>query len=192
MVIYVPKGQARPHMSRAPGHHTYYRRVMDSFVPMEAYEIEEMMRLKTEPLLELATDINSSGSIGDNNSFDLRFGLRNLSSTMARFPYIEYHPGPGQPYIDKYGIDGNGNHLWPLVRGGAANGLLFAGGADQVIHPGQTLYVSKMKMYERPDDRFAAWGLSQLPPGGTPLRFLFGCENHPRKVVEFQLTREMF
>ncbi len=193
ILIHVPQGQARPHMSRAPDHHTYYRRVMDSFVPMEAYEVEEMMRLKTSPKLELVTELHRAGSIGDNRQFELRFGLANISRVTAKFPYIEYLRKPNAPSVARYGLDGNGGTLWKqLPTGFSKGGVMFAAGADQVIHPGQVLFVSKLEMVENFDPRFQRdWGLSQLADGEeVHLHFEFGCEDCPKEVIHLHLKKE--
>lgn len=191
MVIHVPKGQARPHMSRAPGHHTYYRRVIDAFPPMEAYEVEEMMRLKTAPKLTLVSELRHSGSTGGNRQFDLVFGLANFSRVTAKFPYVEYLKVDGQPHVSNYGLDGNGNTLWPKIQVSSV-GILFAAGADNVIHPGQRLFVSRIPMREGfAAERPGAWGLSTLADGEVmKLRFDFGCEDCPKETGWVELSKE--
>jgi hypothetical protein len=193
MAISVPQGQARPHMSRAPDHHKYFRRVMDKCIPMEAYEVEEMMRLKTAPKLELVTSLHLAGSIGDNRQFELRFGLANRSRVTAKYPYIEYLRQPNAPALARYGLDGNGGTLWKqLPAGFSSGGVIFAAGADQVIHPGQTMFVSKLEMVEEFDARFQRdWGLTKLADGEVvELHFEFGCEDCPKEVAQVQFTKE--
>ena len=56
---------------------------------MEAYEVEEKMRLKTEPKLSFLHSIRAAGSIGSNRRFGLLFGLENVSTVTAKFP--SYH-----------------------------------------------------------------------------------------------------
>jgi len=176
IVIKVPQGQSRPHMSTAPGHHTYYRRVMDAFVPMQHYEVEEMMRLKTKPKLTLLWELRSGGSIGTNRIFHLMFGLRNESRMTAKFPFISYLDGTNQPSVAQYGLDGNGNTLWPRLSAHASPSVTFAGGADKVIHPGQGFFVSKLDFNETYDPRFMRdWGYLSL---------------HPTKCLRFALSSD--
>lgn len=191
VVIIVPSGQSRPHMSRAPDHHTYYRRVIDRFVPMEAYEVEEMMRIKTAPDLAFVHELRKGGSIGDNREINLLFGLENVGRVTARFPYVEYLGRLGSPTSAEYGLDGNGRTLWPRILT-ATTGALFAAGSDSVIHPGQKLFVSKIDMCEFHDPRFPrSWGLSQIPSGGQlNLNFAYGAEDHPRKTSELEFQKE--
>lgn len=191
ILILVPRGQARPHMSTAPGHHTYYRRVMDSFVPMEAYEVEEMMRLKSEPLLQFVYEIRSAGSVGGNRNFSLLFGLENDSKTTAKFPYISYRHDAERPTVAHYGLDGNGNNVWPKINDVAGGATLFAAGADQVLHPHQRLYVSKLDYMETFDPRYRDWGVSKLAPRTSlRLEFQFGCEDSPIDTAILELSRE--
>jgi hypothetical protein len=191
VLVSVPRGHARPHMSTAPGHHTYYRRVMDSFVPMEAYEVEEMMRLKTEPKLEFIYAIRASGSVGSNRMYVLLFGLANRSRVTAKFPYISYRREPDKPNVAKYGLDGNGNDLWPKVTDVAAGGVMFVAGADRVLHPGQELYVSKIDYTELDDNKHRDWGVSRLGDDQVlSLQFRYGCEDSPMEMVELRLTKQ--
>nr|WP_315382009.1 ATP-binding protein [uncultured Sphingomonas sp.] len=191
IVINIPQGNARRHMSIASGHHRYYRRVSESFVPMQHYEVEEMMRAKISPKLDFVYRIRSAGSIGSNRMFTIQFGLKNLSRVTAKFPYISYENGPGHPRPSQYGLDGNGRHLWPNLSLGSDHAT-FAAGADQVIHPDQEYFVSQLEYEERRDGPvLRTWAVSQLPDGGSlTLRFSFGCEDHPKQTVKITLTKE--
>jgi hypothetical protein len=192
IIIEVPQGSARPHMSMAPTHQRYYRRVSDSFVPMLHYEIEEMMRLKTSPSLDFIWKLQYGGSIGDNKTFSLVFGLRNFSKATARFPFISYYSGENKPRIAEYGLDGNGNTLWPNLGFGSSDAITFAGGADRVIHPGQQFFVSKLDYADQDDPRFARyWGISNLVADAEiELKFDYGCEDCPIQTVYIRLTAD--
>lgn len=188
VLIRVPQGQRRPHMSRP--HHSYYRRVADRFVPMEAYEVEEMMRLKTSPSLELIWESRSAGSTGGSRIVDLLFGLHNPSRVTAKFGYVEYEHQPGGPRIAEYGLDGNGRNLWANA-GVAMAHPVFAAGADQVIHPDQAFYVSKLQICERPlmhDPK--KWPVSEMTDDGMlELTFRFGCEGMPQATDVLRFTK---
>lgn len=191
ILLAVPRGQARPHMSTAPDHHTYYRRVMDSFVPMEAYEVEEMMRLKTEPQLRFVYEVRPAGSVGGNRCFGLLFGLENISKVTAKFPYISYRNAVNRPSVAQYGLDGKGRELWPRFEDVAADAVLFAAGADQVLHPGQRLLVSKLDYNETFEPRHRDWGASNLAEGeALNLCFQYGCEDSPMQSVDLELSKE--
>lgn len=91
LLIDIPRGQSRPHMSNAPGHQKYYRRVADSFVPMQHYEVEEMMRAKTVPKLTLVHRVASAGSIGGNRNVDLFFWIAELINDYSKIPVYFLH-----------------------------------------------------------------------------------------------------
>ena len=190
IVIDVPRGQARPHMSTAPGHHTYYRRVSDSFTPMQHYEVEEMMRLKTSPELRLVTDLRSSGSIGLNRQFSLLFGLENISNSTARFPFISYLPVGSQPSVAQYGLDGNGGTLWRKLSSFAHAGITFAAGSNDVIHPGQAFFVSKLDLCENSMPGMPYWPVSEFHGNELLLKFQFGCEDLPIRTETVTLTKQ--
>jgi hypothetical protein len=192
LVIEVPRGNARPHMSMAPSHQRYYRRVADRFVPMQHYEIDEMMRLKTHPKLAFFHRVQDNGSIGNTRNFIIPFGLKNVSNVTAKFPYIAYKGGHNLPRVARYGLDGNGRTLWPNLSIGAQGDTVFAAGADQVLHPGQQFDVSMLEF----DDVFSqhstrGWALSNLEEGADlVLNFEFGCEDCPKEVFQVVLSKE--
>lgn len=192
IIIDIPQGNARPHMSMAPTHQRYYRRVADGFVPMLHYEVEEMMRIKTSPSLDFIWRTQSDGSVGDNRNYSLLFGLSNSSKMTAKFPFISYYGAANQPRIARYGLDGNGNTLWPKLGAGYSDAITFAGGADRVIHPGQEFFVSKLEYADREDPPYAReWGISNLSANAVlKLRFDFGCEDCPTQTKFLDLTAE--
>ena len=192
IVIVVPQGQARPHMSRAPDQHTYYRRVMDTFVPMEAYEVEEMMRLKAFPELSFVHTFRRAGSTGGNNQFSLLFGLQNISKVTAKFPYVEYLNQAGGPLISDTSVEGSGQPLWQQINAASA-GILFAAGADQVLHPDQSLFVGKIDFMERPLEHHygRGWPISRVEEHeDLRLFFRFGCEDMRQQLASLQFSKD--
>lgn len=185
IVIDIPKGESRPHMSVAPGHHRFYRRVADRFQQMERYEIEEMFSLKGTPDLTLALEYQPGGSIGGNLKTFIAFGLSNTSNVTAKFPFISVVRNAKAPKIAEFGLDGNGGTLFEKVTMGPAQEVLFSGGADIVIHPGQKLFVSRLEYLHGSDERMGRyWAASTLgPQGSCEIEFAFGCEDQPQKKV---------
>lgn len=192
VLLDVPRGDARPHMSTAPGHRRYYRRVSDNFIPMLHYEVEEMMRLKGSPKLSLIFDYDSGGSIGGNPKSFLRFGLRNLSRVTAKYPYVGVAVGTNAPRVAAYGLDGNGNTLWKMLTASASgNRTIFAAGADMVLHPGQALFVSRLEYMRDTNERLGYWALSNLKDGDAiRMDFSFGCEDVPEECVSLELSKD--
>jgi hypothetical protein len=191
IIIDVPQGNARPHMSMAPNHQRYYRRVADSFIPMLHYEIDEMMRLKASPQLELILAYQSGGSIGGNPKNFLAFGLKNISKATAKYPYIFVRSSLAGPRLSDYGLDGNGPTLWSRLVQGVAGEATFAAGADMVIHPNQSFLVSRFEYLHKLDERMQYWSADSLHESQVVrFEFTFGCEDAPAttKFVEFAKT----
>lgn len=190
LLVEVPQGNARPHMSMAPGHQRYYRRVSDTFVPMLHYEVDEMMRLRTAPKLSFVYRIEQAGSTGGNRNFGILFGLKNASRSTAKFPFISYQNSPSQPTIARCGLDGNGTDLWPRLNAASTEAVIFAAGADRVLHPGQSMFVSRLEYSEVLDQRFRPWAVSELEGDELRLTFAFGCEDCPIESVDIRLSRD--
>ncbi len=190
IVISIPKGEARPHMSTAPGHHRFYRRVADRFQQMERYEIYEMFRLEDYPNLELMISYRNGGSLGGNSKTNILFGLKNISGVTAKFPYISIKNDQSAPRVAEFGLDGNGGNLFKKLTTEPGSEILFSGGSDIVIHPGQSLFISQLEYLHNLDERISRyWSAASLGPQGTcVVEFAFGCEHHPRQRVRAEFT----
>lgn len=191
IVIDIPKGNSRPHMSMAPSHQKYFRRVSDSFIPMQHYEIDEMMRLKASPELLPIFKFQQEGSINGINKASILFGLKNLSKFTAKFPYIGLKNAENIPRVAEYGLDGNGNTLWKKILSDASGSVIFSGGADMVLHPGQALYVSKLEYLDRRLERFERyWSVDNLVEDRSiNLLFDYGCEDTSLRTHTLTLNR---
>ena len=176
----------------APGHQKYFRRVGVGFVPMQHYEIEEMMRMKAAPSLKLALAFSPGGSISGRRQMSLRFGVRNESRTLAKYPYIAVNEGNGGPQISTYGLDGNGRVLWPRLPDPSAGKAIFSGGSNDVVHPGQTLFVSCFHFIANGAENFLdKWAIDKLGDEGVlRLDFEYGCDEHPSVAQTVCLTRK--
>jgi hypothetical protein len=192
ILVDVPRGDARPHMSMAPSHQRYYRRSADRFVPMMHYEVDEMMRIKTAPNLSLIWDFQNGGSIGGNRKTFLRFGLKNDSKITAKYPYISVTRLSIGPRPSEYGLDGNYNTLWKQLTPGATDVLMFAAGADLVLHPGHALFVSRLEYLNTGEDRQGRYWIAATldDVDEIVLDFTFGCEDVPAKTERLVLTKE--
>lgn len=185
IVLDIPKGPMRPHLSTAPGHHRFYRRVADRFMQMERYEIEEMFNLVSQPQLELVFEYSDGGSFGENPTSLLFFGLRNTSNTIGKYPYLSIDSIENGPPVSQHGIDGNGNMPWPRTPTRDWQEFKCSGGADAVIHPDQTVLISCFKYthFERNNQHY--WSAGSLGFGKKfQLICSFGCENHQRRTIQ--------
>ncbi|WP_083234536.1 AlbA family DNA-binding domain-containing protein [Porphyrobacter sp. LM 6] len=191
IVIHIPKGKQRPHMSRATNHHRFYRRTADRFEAMERYEIEEMFRLISHPELDLVFEYEPSGSIGGNPHSKLFFGLENNSRTIAKFPYISIDGIYNGPNVSNFGLDGNGNTPWPRRPSRYPSEIVFSGGADAVIHPGQVIMISYFDYLHNHTERTHKWSAASLADHNNfSLLISFGCENFERQRREIVFSQD--
>ena len=192
IAIRIPKSELRPHMSVAPTHHRFYRRTADRFEPMARYEIEDLFRLRRSPNLELVLKTDPGGSIGGHKKFYIRFGLTNTSNGSAKFPSISVRHITSGPRLADYGLDGNGNDLFARLLTASADERVFSGGANVALHPGQTLFVSRLEYMLTTDERMRSyWSLNEMPNDGpVKIQFAFGADDHPRKIEIIEFTEE--
>lgn len=191
IAIEIPKSDERPHMSVAPGHHRFYRRTADRFQIMERYEVEEMFAVRTSPRLELALKYSEGGITGGHKKSYILFGLTNNSNVTAKYPYISIQQMNEGPKVAEYGLDGNGRTLFSKIVGSAPNEAIFAAGSDIVIHPGQSLFVSKLEYVHTTDEKFRSyWSPDHfLDDERCQIEFAFGCDDHPRETKLFHFSK---
>ena len=99
-------------------------------------------------------------------------GLRNVKGGTAKFPGIRYKHNSGLT-LDQYGIDGNYGFGLPQSPS-ETEWTSFRGGADNVIHPGQLIKISRLRQSGENKGTDLKW------PDGSPrlTRWLF-------KPIEF-------
>jgi hypothetical protein len=108
-------------------------------------------------------------------------GLRNAEGRTAKFPWIRFRRVP-ELSVDHNGIDGNGGFGLPLSPS-EQEWITFRGGADDVIHPGQTVKITRL---HQQGENKGIEGVDMTPRGG-----LWG-PNGPRiarwvyKPIEFE------
>ena len=193
IAVHIPVGSTRPYMSLAPNHQKYFRRSHDRFVIMEHYEIEDMFRLKSSPNLDLLLESKDEGSVGGNPHHGLMFGVTNSSRMTASYPFLSYYWNQGLPSPCKYGLDGNGATLWKKQIAAAFDAHTFAAGANEVVHPGQKVFVSKIKIMDFATPNRAEWAVETLQPGQIiELIFEYGCQDMPMKRVAFPFSKSDF
>ncbi len=147
IVTLVPASDGGPHMAKC-GEDRYYRRSGSTFRRMEHFEIEDMFGRRPRPCLSFYASISIystiSGPQGQRFDVSIVVGIRNTGRGVARFPSLRLQVTP--PWkISPYGLDGNRNTGLPrLAVRRAAEGGLFAGGADQVVHVDTMLDVTRI------------------------------------------------
>lgn len=146
---FVPASDGGPHRTNEE-RGQYFRRDADAFRAMQHHEIADMFGRRARPRLELWWQ-----RVFGDERLRLRriesawiLGLRNIGRGLARFPCLSMTVRPAFAPMTILDLDATG--------GGGASGLpqrriadnqvqtvLFAGGGNDVIHPGQTLHVTR-------------------------------------------------
>jgi hypothetical protein len=93
IVCVIPSSDRRPHMSTAPGVHTYYRRTFQGNVPMTPFEVEEQVLAVREAVLQpiirpaagaTFSNIETWIAVG----FGVQFSLENVGTRACINPFI--------------------------------------------------------------------------------------------------------
>ena len=93
VVCHVPPSERRPHMSTAPGVHTYYRRTFQGDVQMTPFEVVEQVLAVREAVLKPTLHL-STGSIASSVSgwitlgYGFAFTLENIGSRACLNPFL--------------------------------------------------------------------------------------------------------
>jgi hypothetical protein len=142
LVIYVERSDRRPHRCEI-GDRQYFKRSGDSSIAMEHYDIEDSFKRLVVPWLELEWSVRPGQEVGGpgetSRKASVEIRLKNSSSVTARFPFLILTKTEGA-YVRAPGALGHG--LISSVDQGQA---VFAGGADHVIHPDLSLYVTTLR-----------------------------------------------
>lgn len=84
LLVLVPASDLAPHRSNVASSKHYYRRVGDSFLPMEHYEIADAFGRRRRPYLSVNPGWSKlAGSDGDIHRMEMRFALRNDGRAMT-------------------------------------------------------------------------------------------------------------
>lgn len=134
---FVPASDGGPHRTNDELGQ-YYRRHADSFRAMQHHEIADMFGRRARPRLELCWEQDDSGWL---------IGVRNSGRGIARFPALtmRVHPAYGTlglRSVDEYGF---GLHRQCSEYSGIRIEA-FTGGVNEVIHPGQTLHLTRVSL----------------------------------------------
>lgn len=153
---FVPPSEFPPHMAIQGGLHDYYKRSGDSFYRMEHHDIADLFGTRRGPKLALcATNRSIESTEGRIERYSVAVGLKNHGRGMARFPCLELQVN--RPYfVSEYGLDGNrttGLRKRPVSAERREDRVwLFGGGADDVVHVGSVLEITRIE-WERGDWR---------------------------------------
>ncbi len=160
IVVFVPESEGTPHRSRKDSR--FYVRVGSITLPMEYWQIEDRFGSRPHPNLGLHLEAVSIGleTFRSPTRF-FRIGLANAGTGIAKFPGVLFKSSGLS--LDTYGIDGNLN-FGIRLRPSESDWIVFGGGVDDVIYPGQTVMIAKLK--QRGEDV----GVNGIPTTMVPYR----------------------
>lgn len=142
----IPASDGGPHRTLINGtKKNYYKRVGDSFVVMEHYELADMFGRRKKPKLSLhITLADTKIKLDETVRLDLVVSISNNGRGIAKYPYL-YLKLPSPYYVSEYGIDGNKHHGLPLFPGSNRQGPKFCGGANDAIPQGANMSVTTIR-----------------------------------------------
>ena len=200
VVMLVPRAEGPPHRSRKDWQ--FYIRVGSSTLPMDYWQIEDRFGNRPHPKLELILEIRQKVYQPNERGAFRHFvlGLSNGGAGIAKFPGVQFRRALGLS-VDPYGIDGNLN-FGIRQRPSESDSIIFGGGVDDVIYPGQRLLIAKLTQYGT-NVGLLGFPRDQLPYPGRPMtqpgRFVFSeirftceisCEGRPTEKVEQVIPEE--
>jgi len=188
LAIWVERSARRPHQSKAPDDGLYYKRAGDSTFAMEHYDIEDAFRRIVSPELSLQIGLlsDSPRAMGQVKRCRVGVEFRLLNQgALARHPFLLIE-GLQRCVIEEHGVDGNRNTGLPrsLLSGKA----LYAGGVDDVLHPGISTPITRLRIeVEGAGGRVRIEGMEPSDYHAVA-QITFGCADHPTRTLPFALS----
>lgn len=150
LVTLVPPSDSGPHMAGL-GEGRYYKRSGASFYRMEHFDIADMFGRRACPSLALSVQLEGGGasqsSAGRAASLRPIVAIVNSGRGIARFPLVRLLVS--SPHrLAEFGLDGNGRIGLPKRPRPPSERsyLTFAGGVDDVVHPGTELQLTTLEV----------------------------------------------
>ena len=143
VLILVPPSDGVPRRSRVSKE--FHVRIASGTVSMELFQLEERFGRRPLPKLSLHLEPQQMMERWGLTNGPLRqilFGLKNEGRGIARFPGIRFKRSANLRR-DDFGIDGNGGFGLP-PRASEPEWIVFRGGVDDVIYPGETRLIGKL------------------------------------------------
>jgi hypothetical protein len=193
VVVYVPAAEGPPRRSKKDW--KFYVRIASGTYPMEYFQIEERFGKRPPPRLELYLEPDGIRAATFAPRTPARWfvlGLQNLGSGIAKFPNVRYRRASGL-IVSHFGIDGNMGFGLPQ-RPSDNEWVIFGGGVDEVIYPGETRKITRLAQDGRDtgiDPRpkpalgpFGASGQTLWSFSATNFQCEISCEGAPTKTVD--------
>jgi hypothetical protein len=160
----VPESDNPPHMAKF-GHDQYFKRSGDSFYRMEHFDLEDMFGRRQRSRLVLR--LRSQGNA-------IVLSLYNDGRRTAKAPYLALRIR--SPFENsEYGVDGNGTFGLHILNRNRHQPS-FGGNTTIVIHPGQTVDITRIKVGDLFDPK------AEAPVGGHTFEYDIASEDEPLRT----------
>jgi hypothetical protein len=189
LAIYVERSERRPHRCECV-EKQYFKRVGDSSIAMEHYDIEDSFKRFVVPWLEVAWSIKPHPhNLANSRMVWIEIYLQNPSPVTARFPYLTLSNVhcvriEKQTLFNPYEV-GRGYHEYDGEHH-------FFGGANDVVHPGLRLPVARLVTDEipvQPRDGDQCYVSPRSIPTVT-VAYRCGCYNSRPTEGQFSVPRD--
>lgn len=171
VIVLVPQSVEAPHQAVAKN--VYYFRAGESFKPMEHYQVADLFGKRLRPVLVPYGRIALVEREHD-RVMEMVVGIRNVGKGIARFPALQFEQT--SPFnFATYELDGEGQAGIARIQK-LPDGRVYRGGADDVVHAGAELDVTRLqaspgKAYGLASDRHVVARLIIQADGMEPRRF---------------------
>jgi hypothetical protein len=178
LLVLVERSERRPHRCEF-GEKQYFKRIGDSSIAMEHYDIEDSFKRMTVPELTLQHSVSPARVEGDRATVIVELMLQNDSTVTARFPYLGLEEIAGATWVpaEQRGI----------IPRKVTDVIYFDGAADQVIHPDTSMVIAVLQQ------QFSAvpqYDKVRVTPRQISFRYRTGCLNSRQKRGEVIIPSE--
>ena len=157
-VTYVPRSEGQPVMAIAKmkEQYSYFVRSGSSFGKMTHSLVADRFGRRPHPDLKISLVGGVKNEADGIRDYEFTLGIKNIGRGLALYPAVLFGVAGGLKFSE-FGLDGNRNEGLPRQRRGARQHVqldehLYAGGINDVIHPGTTRDVTKLIFSFQPLD----------------------------------------
>ena len=187
LAVRVPRSERRPHMSTAPGVHSYFMRSGTSTRPMSPYEVEDQMLRQKRAELTATLDMRAKGSVGSATRIFVGVHLNNISEVSALNPYVS-------AVVRGLRLSGDTSHSF-VMTSRVPTGMSFYGEPHMVIPPSGIVQPCKFQFYlakagdgsidlRHPDEVTTKFA------GAASIELWYGCRDTQQKHLRWLLNED--
>jgi hypothetical protein len=137
VTVLVPATDGLPCRSRKDW--KFYQRISSGTYAMEYFQIADKFGKRQRPVLDLYLVERPVEGSGDSRYRPFDLGIKNSGRGIAKYPGLRYQNFEGMPRTTVL----QGNSFGLPWRSSQVDWLIFGGGVDHVIYPGEILLVAK-------------------------------------------------